>query len=210
MVWMLVREFGFNAVAVGEPDATVLARSPLVLLDTDTNLEKALQLNAAILSRNTGTKVVWLGIKESDENVIKLAEAGASGYVPEQSSFADLVTVLRAVQKGEFSCGPGITYALFSHLANLKRLYGSSNTQSTILTARQRRVIDLVSQNLSNRQIAERLCLSEHTVKNHMHRILEKLGRANYRLRRPRRSAALRTLIRKVPPLNPDPSGEAG
>jgi len=198
---VLVRDFGFTAVAVTQPHAATLARFELVLLDVDANLESALQLNAAITLQNSGSKVVWLGIIESDENVIKLAEVGASGYVPQQSSFVDLVAVMRAVQNGEFACASGITYALFSHLARLARQRGFMERQPAILTSRQRLVMNLVSQNLSNRQIAERLCLSEHTVKNHVHRILQKLGIAHGTLRGSRRAAALRTLTRSVPQL---------
>jgi two-component system, NarL family, nitrate/nitrite response regulator NarL len=178
---VLVRDFGFKAVAVTQPHAATLARFELVLLDVDANLESALQLNAAITLQSSGSKVVWLGIIESDENVIKLAEVGASGYIPQQSSFIDLVTVVRAVQKGEFACASGITYALFSHLARLARQQRFMEGQPAILTARQRLVMNLVSQNLSNRQI------------------LKKLGIAHGNLRGSRRATALRALTRSIP-----------
>src|SRR5262249_39651193 len=81
---------------------------------------------------------------------------------------------LRAVRNREFTCPPHITYALYAHLA---RLAGATREQRLpVLTIRERRVLDLVAQNLTNKEIAATLCISEYTAKNHVHRILKKLG----------------------------------
>jgi two-component system, NarL family, nitrate/nitrite response regulator NarL len=166
---------GHRATAVTRPDLAVLASFGIILIDLDTTIEAAAELIRAITVRRPQTKVIVLGLEESEESVVKVAEAGASGYVPPATSLEGLVAVLRSVQKSEFACPPNITYALYSHLA---RLAGANRAlrQSPILTTREQRVLDLLAQSLTNKEIAVSLCISECTAKNHVHRILKKLG----------------------------------
>jgi DNA-binding NarL/FixJ family response regulator len=86
---------------------------------------------------------------------------------------------VRSVQKGEFACRPDITYALFSHLAQLASGDEQNVSGASVLTTRERQIFGLLSQRLMNKEIAARLYLSEHTVKNHVHHILKKLGMRN-------------------------------
>ena len=179
----LVRESEYKATAMAASDAAVLAEFAIVLIEAE--MEAALQLSDAITLLNPRTKVILLGLNESEANVVKMAEVGGSGYVKHTTSFLELVAVMRSVEKGEFSCTPAITYALFSHLTHLERGRQGGIRELAVLTARQRQVLACLSMNLSNKEIAGRLCLSQHTVKNHVHHILKKLGMQDRRLRRP-------------------------
>jgi DNA-binding NarL/FixJ family response regulator len=166
---------GCRATAVTQPDLMLLAGFETILIDLDTSLEAALEVVHAITARRPESKVVLVGMEESEENVIKLAEAGASGYSTPATSLDDLIGIVRSVQNGEFNCPAHITYALYTHLA---RLAGADHLmqRSWVLTTREQRVLDLLSQSLSNKEIAASLCISEYTAKNHVHRILKKLG----------------------------------
>lgn len=172
----LRRESACNAVTVQSRDAAVLARFPLILADVDGHFSATLDLIRSITAVNPDAKVIALGVVESEENAVSLAEVGASGYVPRGASLQELIAVMRSVQNGEFACAPSITYALFSHLTRLSQEINSDDSSAAVLTLRERKVLELVSLNLSNKEIAARLCLSEYTVKNHVHRILKKLG----------------------------------
>jgi DNA-binding NarL/FixJ family response regulator len=163
-----------------QPELTSLPHFSAIVIDLDLGFEVALQLTRAITSQDLGTKVILSGMIESQENVLKIAEAGASGYVTAAASFDDVVSVLQAVENDEFTCPPDITFALFMRYAELAR-----NSTSTItilrnaLTTRERRVAELLARHLTNKEIAGRLYVSEFTVKNHVHRILKKLGARN-------------------------------
>lgn len=166
---------GYRATAVAEPDLNILTSFGTVLIEMDTTFGAALELIRSITMKRPQTKVVLVGVEESEETVLKLAEAGASGYATAVTSLEGLMAIVRSVQTSEFTCPPKITYALYTHLA---RLAGANRTlrRSPVLTAREQRVLDLLSQSLSNKEIAANLCISEYTAKNHVHRILKKLG----------------------------------
>lgn len=192
----ILERTGYRTTAVAEPDLAILAAFGTVLIELDTTFGAALELIRAITARRPQTKVVLLGLEESEEAVLKLAEAGASGYATAATSLEGLAAVVRSVQNSEFTCPPKITYALYTHLA---RLSGANRTlrRWPVLTAREQRVLDLLSQSLSNKEIAASLCISEYTAKNHVHRILKKLGWSSRNLaagagiRRPAASAIL-------------------
>lgn len=123
-----------------------------------------------------GPKVVVLGLSEEHEDFLRCVEAGASGYVLQESSFADLESALERVLAGEVYCSPRVTYSMFSHLGELAREQRRHDEVVSLdLTPREMEVLGLLAEGLSNRQIAERVCLSIYTVKNHVHNILEKL-----------------------------------
>jgi DNA-binding NarL/FixJ family response regulator len=157
-------------------DAAALAGFETILVETSPGLEPALDWVRMIISSHPHAKVVLLGFLESEESVLRLAEAGASGYVGPEASLPELIAILRAIHQGEFKCPPHITYALFSHLAHLAGDRSQVVPKSPVLTMRERNVVELLSRHLTNKEIAASLCISEYTAKNHVQRILKKLG----------------------------------
>jgi DNA-binding NarL/FixJ family response regulator len=172
---------GREAFAFSPPDLAILVGFQTILIDLDTNWESSLELVRAVNTQYCHAEIILLGVAESEEHVVQLAEAGASGYVTSTTSLQELVTVLQSVEEQEFTCPPNITYALFSHLAYLVSCNAPALPQTSI-TMRERKVLQLLSQNLTNKEIAARLCISEHTAKNHVHHILRKLGIASRNL----------------------------
>ncbi len=167
---------GHNTTAIRADGAVVLGHCSVILIDLEGRITARLPFIRAVVAANPGAKVILLDVVESEENVLGLAEAGASGYVRPGASLEELVAVVESVQNGEFLCTPSITYALFSHLSRLSQRNSAADLPAAVLTLRQTQVLELLSLNLNNKEIAARLCLSEHTVKNHVHRILKKLG----------------------------------
>jgi two-component system, NarL family, nitrate/nitrite response regulator NarL len=120
-------------------------------------------------------KVVALGVPEDERNVIAFAEAGASGYVAREGSMDDLVAVVESAARGECLLPPDIAAKLFRRVATLAREPRLEPIQER-LTARELDVLRLIEQGLSNKEIATALSIELATVKNHVHRILEKLN----------------------------------
>ncbi|WP_327673366.1 response regulator transcription factor [Kitasatospora sp. NBC_00458] len=111
---------------------------------------------------------------DDEEALLDAIMAGASGYVLKQISGTDLVSAVRTVASGQSMLDSGATTRLMA------RLRGDTVTASSSglpqLTEREREVLALVGEGLTNRQIGQRLYLAEKTVKNHISRLLAKLG----------------------------------
>ncbi len=186
---------GCRSKAFTRLDAGAFAGFDIVLVEMSSVLESDLGWVRAIANRHPDARVVLLGLVESEERVVKMAEAGACGYVTPAASLAELVGVLESVRRGEFTCPPYINYALFTHLAHLAGGCDLVLPEAPVLTMRERKVVELLSHSLTNKEIAARLCISQYTAKNHVHRILKKLGLHD------RSKAALSPGLRR-----PDPS----
>ncbi len=146
----------------------------VVLLNISTRDSAAL-LRAA-RARNPEIRVVVLGISDDDESeVIAWAEAGAAGYHTRTESFEDLVTQLWKAAIGEPFCSPRVSSILLRRFAALTTEQASA-ARELVLTTREAQILEMLRLGLSNRDIAERLCIAVHTVKNHVHNILTKLG----------------------------------
>lgn len=145
----------------------------LVLLDLA--LPRSVATIRAIVGQAPDTRVVVLAINESDTDVIAIAEAGVSGYLPRDGSLEDLVAAIERAARGEVLCPPSIVASLFKRMAMLAHAHPAVSALSG-LTPREQEVVGLIGQGLSNKEIARRLTIRPATVKNHVHNILEKLG----------------------------------
>jgi len=120
-----------------------------------------------------------LGISESRESVLNYVESGAAGYVLKESSLDDLLTTIRSVYNGQALISPEIAATLIQRVSELAQAFartGVNPPESLSLTQRELEVAELLSENLSNQEISERLVIEVGTVKNHVHNILNKLG----------------------------------
>ena len=125
-----------------------------------------------IRRQSRGAKVVVLGLQETEESLLPLAEAGIAGYANLDCSVSDLVNVVRCVDRDEMPCPPRIAASLLRRVATLS---SQSVSSGRALTLREQEMLSLLRQGLSNREIARALSIAIPTVKNHVHQILEKL-----------------------------------
>lgn len=122
-----------------------------------------------------GLKILAITVPDQPGDVIACAESGAAGIVTRDASVQQLVEALEGVAQGEVRCSPRITAVLLEHVGSLAQ----GREPATLLTSRERQILKLVEAGLSNKQIAQRLSIELPTVKNHVHRIIEKLGVSN-------------------------------
>jgi DNA-binding NarL/FixJ family response regulator len=159
---------------------------PDVLL-LDLALAGSVEVVHAARATRPETRVVALAISDTEQGVLACAEAGVWGYVTRDASVDDLMGMMLAVARGELLCGPTIAASLFRHVGELAARRGDPADAAT-LTPREREVLGLVGEGLSNKEISRRLSIGLSTVKNHVHNLLEKLhvsrrGAAAARLR---------------------------
>jgi DNA-binding NarL/FixJ family response regulator len=128
----------------------------------------------AVVGAAPHVPVVALAVADRDEEVVACAEAGVAGYLQRQDSFADLLAVIQSVAQGETLCSPRVAATLLRRVATLAAEHRSA-PEVTNLTAREREVVGLIDEGMSNKEIARRLCIEVRTVKNHVHNILQKL-----------------------------------
>ena len=121
-----------------------------------------------------GATVVALGVAKQDSDVIDCAEAGVAGYVFRDASIDEFIETIRSAAAGKLHCSPEIAATLLRRLARLAASQ-ASDASSEYLTRREREIVDLIDQGLSNKEIAARLFIEVATVKNHIHNLLEKL-----------------------------------
>lgn len=119
--------------------------------------------------------VVILELLDDIDLILGCIEAGASGYTLKGAAPAEVADTISLVAQGCAQCSPEITAHLFQRLANLKALVKPDYPTIMPLTSRELEVLKLVAQGNSNKEIAEKLCITLRTVKQHVHNILNKL-----------------------------------
>jgi DNA-binding NarL/FixJ family response regulator len=120
------------------------------------------------------TRVVALAIPEVEHAVIACAEAGVSGFVTREASVADLLNAIVSVAHGEAAVSPRMAATLLRRVGTLAAGRAPARTHAE-LTLREREIVRLIDEGLSNKEIATRLNVETATVKNHVHNILDKL-----------------------------------
>lgn len=124
-------------------------------------------------------KIVVMGLARSQHAILQCVEAGVAGYVLKDSSLDDLLKSIRAADRNEPMMAPPLAATLVSYVAELVGLDGSGDSDPCgpeSLTRREREVLGLVQQGLTNQEIAAKLVIELGTVKNHVHNILRKLN----------------------------------
>ena len=125
-------------------------------------------------------KVVLIGMEEDPTTFLRAVAEGVLGYVLEDAAAAENVRVIRAVASGEAVCPPRYSALLFQCAArDVAFSYNPSQGNRFGLSRREQQLVGMIRQGLSNKEIGAHLNLSEQTIKNHIHRILRKVGASN-------------------------------
>lgn len=131
-------------------------------------------IKADIQGGGGAIKIVVIGMREEHEQFLEAIRCGVTGYVLNDASLDDTVAAIRTAACGQASCAPQMCTTLFQVVAQTRK--DGQTKELRRLTLRQQRLMRLVANGLTNKEIAEELRLSEFTVRNHMSRILKRLG----------------------------------
>lgn len=164
---------GVAAHADGLVDVVLRLWPDVVLLDMA--LPGSIGVVREIAAQAPDVRVVALGVREQEDEIIACAEAGVAGYVTRDDALDDLVDAVQTVLRGEMRCSPRLAATLLRRVTTLAADRPPAMIELR-LTRREIEVVRLMDQGLSNKQIAQRLQIELPTVKNHVHNILEKLS----------------------------------
>ncbi|CAA9470946.1 MAG: Two-component transcriptional response regulator, LuxR family [uncultured Solirubrobacteraceae bacterium] len=123
-----------------------------------------------------GARVLMLTTFDLDDYVFEAFKAGASGFLVKDSPRERIIDAIRAVAAGEALASPSVTRRLIERFVDAPGPSAKPPPQLDELTPREREVLELIARGLSNSELAQRLYLSEKTIKTHVGRILMKLG----------------------------------
>jgi DNA-binding NarL/FixJ family response regulator len=155
-------------------------RPDVVLLGWPANAPASQRVFAAILEEKLPTRVIMMVSEDGKEDFVDAIRSGCTGMVPKTTSTELLLKSIRRVHAGEFWLDRMTTADVIRRLA--KKGGGNSaarqglREQGAALSTREREIVGLIAQGFKNRDMAERLFISEQTVKNHLHNIFDKLG----------------------------------
>ena len=145
----------------------------IVIMDISMPGMDGLEATKRLVKAFPETRVLVLSQHDSDQHILSVLKAGASGYVYKRSIGAELVAAIHTVQSGGCYLPPQVAQMVLQHV----RVLSSDDEEDTgPLTEREREVLKLVVEGYTNQQIADLLCLSKRTVMCHRANIASKLG----------------------------------
>lgn len=153
--------------------------SDLLLVNAHLYEESALQLIEEVKTVYPNLRLIVLGLADSEAVIMRYIEAGAAGYTLLQDPLDELRLRIRATFNQEAFVSPEVVAALMDRIANLSEILedvGVVPQQYDELTEREREILNLVAQGMTNQEIAVQLVIEVGTVKNHIHSIFDKLN----------------------------------
>lgn len=177
----LLSQQGFDVVgeaADGEEAVSAVRglQPDLVLLDLTMPGMDGLTALPMIREEAPACEVVVLTASDAEENLLGAIRAGASGYLLKTESPEQIATFLRGVARGDAALSGGVARRLLDRVREGGRLDGIPDSITQVLSAREVEVLLLLDEHLGTDEIAQRLFISEHTVRSHVKSLLKKLG----------------------------------
>lgn len=173
----LERQADIEIVGEAATGTEALARTrelvpDLVLMDLKLPAMDGVTATREIKARYPNVRVIVLTAFDDDELILSALQAGAAGYLLKEIPAEGLVNAIRAAARGETPLAPQVTQKL---VETVRQPRADQDTKLASLSEREREILSLLAQGLSNREIAARLAISDKTVKFHVSNILEKL-----------------------------------
>lgn len=152
-------------------------RPQVILMDMGLKNFKESLVIESVRKNMPEVKVIGMGFIPSQSDIVEFVEAGASGFILKDATIKEFLGTIRSVAQGAKVLPPVLTSSLFSHVIELalKKRKGKLNT-AVRMTKREREILVLIADGLSNKEIAQQLNIATHTVKSHIHNIMEKMA----------------------------------
>jgi len=151
-------------------------KSPdVILLDLGLGDRGSIQAVRGLRETCPHSKLIAMGLIPVKSEILGLVKEGVSGFVVKDASITDFVAAIRAVAAGHKVFPTSLTQSLLTQIIEEAARKGRIDTDDVKLTTREREIAELISEGLSNKEIAKKISLATDTVKSHVHNILEKL-----------------------------------
>jgi len=187
----LLRE-GITAMLNEQPDIRAVSSSgngdafekakklkpQVVLLDLGLRSQNSLRIAETIKKEFPKAEIVVMDLIPTQAEVAEFVQVGVSGFILKDATIDDFLHTIRTVAKGKKVLPPSLTDSLFSHIVEYAVKSGKADRlmKAVKLTQREHQVVNLIARGMSNKEIAKELYIAVHTVKSHVHNILEKLA----------------------------------
>lgn len=168
-----------HAIASADADfASVNAAKPhVLLLDVGLRDHDSLRVASMLTKDHPDAKIIVMDLFPVHEEIREFVNAGVAGFVLKDASFDEFVATIRSVAGGKKVLPPQMAESLFSQIAKAADGPDDARTLDDVrMTRREREVIELIGEGLSNKEIAKRLNIASHTVKSHVRNVMEKLA----------------------------------
>jgi two-component system response regulator NreC len=182
---------GLTVMLNGQPDMHVVAtigsgnnvllkasetKPHVILLDVGLKNFNELSVVESVRKNLPEAKVIGMGFVPSQSDIVEFVSAGASGFILKDASVKEFLKTIQLVARGVKVLPPSLTDSLFSHIVEIAVKKKGVTTAAVRMTKREREIIVLIADGLSNKEIAQRLSIATHTVKSHVHNVMEKLA----------------------------------
>jgi DNA-binding NarL/FixJ family response regulator len=179
---MLNQEQDIRAISTsGNGDAFDKAKElkpHVVLLDRGLRSRSSLKVMELIKKDNLHTEFIVMDLVPIQDDIIEFVKAGVAGFILKDATLDDFLHTIRSVAQGTKILPPTMAGSLFSHIVEHAIQNGQVDSliEAVRMTKREREILDLIAAGRSNKEIAGELNIAVHTVKSHVHNILEKLA----------------------------------
>lgn len=183
---------GIMALLKNQPDIEIVAASGnsgntilklhklkpnVILLDLGLRSRNSLNIVEMVKNEFPNAKVIIMDLAPVQADILQYVKAGASGFILKDATLDDFIITIRAVAEGTKVLPPSLTDSLFSQIVEHAVKGGKAILKESIrMTRREREVIELIADGLSNKEIGQKLHISAYTVRSHIHNIMEKLA----------------------------------
>jgi DNA-binding NarL/FixJ family response regulator len=155
----------------------IIAVSAQVLLFDPVDESSGLAFVGTIRESFPGLKVVMMGMRLDGELLLQAVREGIAGFLLKDATAADVAAAVRAVANNCAVCPPALCQTLFDYVAHPRTSFPNFFIKQQFgLTRREQQMVEMIGRGFTNKEIAGDLGLSEQTVKNHIHRVLRKVG----------------------------------
>src|SRR5690625_77138 len=174
----LQSEFELVGEASNGVEAVELSKTTnpdIILMDIQMPEKNGIEATAQIRSLNKKVKIIMLTVSDDEEDLFNAIKNGANGYLLKNMDLDELFSHIRQAYDGETPFSPGLANKILTQFSQMSVKLEENQKNDYDLSDREKEVLELVAQGKTNKTIADELFISEHTVKKHLQRILDKL-----------------------------------
>ncbi len=166
-------------VSDGRGNTLAIARKVkphVMLMDLGLDSQNSVEVVQSIKKEMSGIKIIGMGLAPTQSDILEFVHAGAKGFILKNATVEEVLNTIRAVAAGETVLPYTMTGSLFTQVTEHALKNGKRNLKRAIrMTEREKEIIALIADGMSNKEIANRLNIATFTVKSHVHNVLEKL-----------------------------------